>query len=321
MSAHLLEPKFVTAKAVVYRGRGAYVVISITERQVRAPRAGEVRIKVAAAAVNPTDILLRDPGLGELEPPLTPGMDAAGTIEAVGEDVQGFALGEEVMAVVSPMRIEGGAQAEFVVVPVASVVQKPPGVSFAEAATIPMNGLTALYALDIARLSPGEVLAVTGGAGWLAYQVIVLAKQNGLRVIADAKKEDFDLVRSYGADMVVERGDGFAEAFRREASSGIAALLDTALLGARTFSAIRDCGIYIPVRGATSIAGERGIRIEPVFVTEVLDRTDWLVLLAQSVMSGHLAPRVAAQYAPEDIAEAQRVLLAGGVRGRPVLVF
>jgi NADPH:quinone reductase-like Zn-dependent oxidoreductase len=86
------------------------------------------------------------------------------------------------------MRREGGAPATYIVVPSASVVHKPEGVTFAEAATVAMNGLTALYALDFTALSAGQTLAVSGGAGWLAYLTIVLAKLRGLRVIADAKR-------------------------------------------------------------------------------------------------------------------------------------
>ena len=77
----------VAGKAVTYAGRGGYDVIGTAERNVRAPKVGEVRIRVLAAAVNPTDILLRDPGLGDLDPPMTPGMDGAGIVDAVGSEI------------------------------------------------------------------------------------------------------------------------------------------------------------------------------------------------------------------------------------------
>lgn len=311
----------VSGLAVTYSGRGGYDVVGVTERSVRAPKSGEVRIRVAAAAVNPTDILLREPGYGNVLPPMTPGMDAAGVIEALGDGLTGLSVGDEVMAAVTPVRPEGGAQATYVVLPVASVVAKPSNVTLAEAATIPMNGLTALYALDHASLTAGQIFAVTGGAGWLAYQAIVLAKRAGLRVVADAKRDDFELVRSYGADVVVERGPGFASAIRTEVPDGVDALLDTALLAGKTFPAIKDGGIYIPVRGSIDDPSERGIVIRPVLVNEVLQRTDWLDTLRQLVESGTLQPRIASVFPPEQVAEAQRFLLSGGVRGRPVLLF
>jgi NADPH2:quinone reductase len=196
----------IRAQAVLYSGRGGYEVISVGERLVRPPEAGEIRIRVHAAAVNPTDVLLRDPGLGDLAAPMTPGMDVAGVVEAVGEGVIRLAPGDEIMAAVSPMRPEGGAQAAYLVAPAGWATPKPKGLSLVQAATLPMNGLTALYALDLAGLSPGQSLAVSGGAGWLAYQTIVIAKQRGLRVLADAKPDEIDRVRAYGADVVVERG-------------------------------------------------------------------------------------------------------------------
>ncbi len=321
MSADARNLSPISAKAVVYSGRGGYEVVSVADRAVRAPNAGEVRIRVVAAAVNPTDILLRDPGYADVPAPMTPGMDAAGVIESLGEGVTSFAVGDKVMAAVKPVRPEGGAQAALIVLPVASVVPKPSTASLVEAATIPMNGLTALYALDHASLKAGQTFAVTGGAGWLAYQAIVLAKQAGLRVVADAKRDDFELVRDYGADIVVERGDGFADAIRREVPDGVDAILDTALLAEKTFPAIRDGGIYIPVRGAIDVEGERGIVIKPVLVNEILHRTDWLDTLREHVEAGILKPRIAREFPIDDVAVAQRFLLSGGVRGRPVLVF
>lgn len=197
----------------------------------------------------------------------------------------------------------------------------PEGVSFAEASTLPMNGLTALRALELAALVKGQILAVSGGAGLLAHYAIAAAKWNGLKVIADAKPAEAELVRSYGADIVVERGPGFAEAIRRELPNGVDALLDTAVLAAKSFGAIRDGGIYIPVRGWGDKPSERGIEIKPVFVYEVFGRTEWLELLRDMVAAGQLKLRVAGEYAPEQTADAQRALEAGGLRGRPVILF
>jgi len=311
----------IRAKSIIYSGRGGFDVVSVGERSVRAPEANEIRIKVAAASASPTDILLRDPGYADAVLPMTPGMDASGVVESMGAGVTQFAIGDEVMAVVLPPRAEGGAQAAFIVIPAASAVRKPGNVTLVEASTVPMNGLTALYVLNLAALAPGQTLAVTGGAGWLAYMTIVIAKLRGLRVVADAQSTDFELVRGYGADIVVERGDGFKAAVRREVPEGVDALLDTALLAEKAFPAIGDGGLYIPVRGWNGAAAEREIRIQPVMVPEVLERTDWLEALREMVEAGHIVPRVSAKYTPEQIADAQHSLLAGGVRGRPVILF
>ena len=309
------------AKAILYTGRGGYDVVQVGSRDVRAPGPGEVRIDVKAAAVNVSDVLLRDPGYASTPPPWTPGWDAAGIVESVGPGVDGFRIGEEVIAIVLPFREEGGAQVAQIVVPVASVVRIPDGVTLQQASTLPMNGLTAEYALELAGLEPGQSLAVSGGAGLLAYYMIVLAKRRGLRVIADAKPSEVDLVRGYGADSVVARGDSFGDAVRAVEPNGVDALLDTAVLLEKAFPAIRNGGIYIPVRGWTGPPAERDIQIKPVFVSKVVARTDWLEELRDLVSSGAIELRVTGEYPPEQIVEAQRVITGGGVRGRPVIVF
>ena len=184
-----------------------------------------------------------------------------------------------------------------------------------------MNGLTALLALERAALGEGRTFAVSGGAGLLAYYTIALAKRQGLRVVADAKPTELALVRSYGADEVVERSDDFAAAVRRVVPDGADALLDTAVLGRKAFGAVRDGGTYIPVRGWGDEPGERGLSTRPMFVYEALERTDWLDLLRKAVEAGDIRLRVAREYPIDQVAAAQRVLEAGGLRGRPVIVF
>jgi NADPH:quinone reductase-like Zn-dependent oxidoreductase len=311
----------ISGKAVTYTGAGGYEVIKVVDRPVRPPEADEVRIQVKAAGVNPTDTLLRSAGGGDGTSLVIPGMDASGTIESIGAGVDRFTVGQEVMAALTPRRPDGGAQAEYIVVPAASVVPVPGGTSLHEAATLPMNGLTALGALQHAGLKPGQTFAVSGGAGLLAHYAIAAAKRQELKVIADAKPEEIDLVKGYGADVVVERGEGFVDAIRREVPEGVDALLDTALLGEKAFGAIRDGGTYIPVRGWKDKPSERGIEIKPIFVNTVLDRTDWLDELSDMVVAGEITLKVTGEYPPERTADAQRAIEAGGLRGRPVIVF
>lgn len=310
-------------RAVGISEPGGPEVLTVIDRDVREPGPEEVRIAVRAAAVNPTDIGLRRMGGGQLPPPWTPGMDAAGRVESLGPGVTRLTVGQEVMAAVAPRRPEGGAQAELVVVPAASVVPTPVGASLAQAATLPMNGLTALRGLELLDLSAGEWLLVSGGAGLLASYVIPLAARDGLRVIADARPEEQELVRDFGAEVVVPRGSGLLAAVRETAPHGVAALFDTALLGRSAFPAIRDGGQIAVVRGWDDGETERGIEVRPIWVRDVLERTDWLELLRRlaSASPGSLKLRVAGEYPPEEAAEAQRVMDAGGLRGRAVIVF
>jgi len=248
-------------------------------------------------------------------------MDAAGTVESVGAGVEHPSVGDEAMAALSPRRSEGGAQAALLVVPAASVVPVPRGATLEQAATLPMNGLTALHGLDLLGLVEGKTLAVTGGAGLLASYVIAIANDRGLRVLADASPEDEQLVRSFGADVVLPRGAELAAAVRQAVPEGVDAVFDTALLGRGMFPAIRDGGAIAVVRGWDGDDVEQGIRIQRVMVGTVLDRTDWLREARELAERGVLSLRVADTYPPERAADAQRRMEAGGLRGRAVIVF
>lgn len=309
-----------TARAVGIVRPGGLDVLEVVTRQVREPGNDEVRLRVEAAAVNPTDTLLRTHGDPNLEPPWIPGMDAAGTIETAGPGVRRLSVGERVMAAVSPGRPDGGAQSELIVVPAAWVVPIPDGATSEQAATLPMNGLTAQHSLELLTLRAGQTLAVSGGAGLLASYAIALAKKRGLRVVADARPEDEPLVESFGADVILPRGPDFPDRVRDETAGGADALLDTALLGAAAFPAVRDGGAMAVVRGWSGEEPER-IRICSVRVRTVLDRTDWLDELRILASRGDLRLRVTQTYPPERVAEAHRVMESGGIRGRGVIVF
>ena len=294
---------------------------SVVERDVRAPGPGEVRIAVKAAAVNPTDAGVRERGIEGVDPPWVPGADAAGIVESVGDGVERVTAGDDAMAIVSPRRPEGGGQAELVVVPAASVVRAPADMSLVEAATIPMNGMTTLLALDELGLGAGETLGVSGGAGFLASFVIACAKARGLRVVADAKPADEELVRGFGADVVLPRGEGFPAAVREAVPDGVDGFVDTALLYDAAFPAIRDGGGIVTVRGWRGGDSERGIAVHPVLVYGVVERTDWLEEVRTLAVQGVFRARVAATFPPERAAEAQALMDAGGLRGRAVIVF
>jgi len=276
-------------------------------------------VAIKACGVCHTDLHYREGGIND-DFPFLLGHEAAGVVESVGDGVDRLAPGDAVMSAVMPRRPEGGAQSELLVVPAASVVPLPAGSDAGAASTLPMNGLTALLALELLDLADGATLAVTGGAGLLASYVIPLARERGVRVLADAGPADEALVTGFGAE-VVARGDGFADAVRDAAPDGVDGLVDTALLGRAAFGAIRDGGAMAVVRGWDGSQTERGIEIRPVAVRTVLERTDWLDLLRERAGDGRLTLRVAAEYPPEQAADAHRAMEAGGLRGRGVIVF
>lgn len=285
---------------------------------------GEVRIRVRAAAVNPTDTALRAGLYAErlrgYEPPYVPGMDVAGEIDGVGDDVPDeFRVGDRVMAIVVPEGAHGG-YSESIVLPYRSVAPVPAGADFPAAASLPMNGLTARLALDLLALQPGQVLGVTGAAGAFGGYVVQLAKADGLRVIADAADKDRELVRSLGADVVVQRGDDVAQRFREVEPDGVHAVADGAVQNELVLPAVRDGGSIATVRGFTA-DGERGVDYRPVFVRDYQLERDKLDRLRQQVEEGEVSLRVARTFPAERAAEAHRALEAGGVRGRLVLEF
>lgn len=283
---------------------------------------GRIRIRNHAATVNPTDTWVRNGGRAdaqkEFEPPFVPGMEAAGIVDEIGEETEtDLRIGDAVMAIVVP-RGSRGAYAEQVVVPPQSVARIPEGATLVEAATLPMNGLTARLALDLLALQPGQTLAVTGAAGAFGGYVVQLAKADGLRVIADASDADTELVRSFGADDLVPRGDDVAERIRAIVPGGVDGLADGALLHRKAFPAIRDGGGLAAVRTFPG-DGERGIAVHPIWVREYAYEHDKLDRLRRQVEDGVLTLRVNRTFSADQAAEAHRLLEAGGIRGRLVI--
>jgi NADPH:quinone reductase-like Zn-dependent oxidoreductase len=304
---------------VEYGGPEALQIFEVPE-----PHAGpgQVRIRVHAAAVNPTDTLVRNGSRAEAQKeftaPYVPGMDAAGVLDEIGADVDtDLAIGDQVMAVVVP-RGSHGAYSEMVVVPIESVARVPAGSSLVEAATLPMNGLTARLALDLLALQPGQTVAVTGAAGAFGGYVVQVAKADGLRVIADASPADTALVKALGADEVVARGDDVADRIRALVPGGADGLADGALLNAKALWAVRDGGGLAAARGV-SYDTERGITIHPVWIREYAREQAKLDRLRQQVESGAITLRVAGTFTPETAGDAHRQLEAGGTRGRLVI--
>ncbi|MDE0781401.1 MAG: NADP-dependent oxidoreductase [Alphaproteobacteria bacterium] len=285
---------------------------------------GQVRVQVRAAAVSPTDTMARNGSRAEQQkldpPPYVPGMDAAGTVDEVGDDVStGVQIGDSVMAMVVP-HASHGAYREQIVLDARAVVPAPAGSTHVEACTLPMNGLTARLSLDLLGLLPGQTLAVTGSAGAYGGYVIQLAKTEGLTVIADASEADENLITSLGADIIVRRGDDVAARIREHFPDGVDGLADGAVQNELVIPAVRDGGSFTAVRG---FKGEplRGITFTATWVRTYDGEFEKLDRLRQLVESGDLTLRVADTYPPEQAAETHRRLEAGGTRGRLVIEF
>ena len=304
---------------------GGPEVLRVFEVPEPEPEAGEVRIRVHAAAVNPTDTGFRsgasrrrlEGGPG----PYVPGMDAAGVVDAIGPDTNtSLRVGDRVVALVVPYGPRGGAYAEQIVVPAASAVPAPEGADFAQASSFLMNALTARLALDELGIPRGGTVAVTGAAGALGGFSIQLAKADGLTVVADASLADEVLVAGLGADSVVRRGDDAASRIRAVVPDGVDGVIDGAMLHAHVLPAVRDGGGLAVIRGWEGPSA-REISLHQIWVRTVATDTNRMTALRDQAEAGTITMRVADVLPADQAADAHRRLEAGGVRGRIVLDF
>ena len=285
---------------------------------------GQIRIRNFAASVNPVDVSVRNGSMAQMQkvnpPPYIPGMDAAGIIDQIGEDVKtDLKVGDSVMAMVVPNG-DHGAYKENIVLDQNAVVKAPKNTTHIQASTLPMNSLTARLSLDLLDLSKGQVLAVTGSPGAYGGFVVQLAKADGLTVIADSNDSDRSLLESLGVDIIISRGEGFAERIRQEFPDGVDGIADGALLNDAAIEAVKDSGSFTSVRGFKG-EPQRDIDFTATWVTAYDCKKDNLETLCKQAESGVLTLRVADSVKMENAAEAHKKLEAGGTRGRMIIEF
>lgn len=187
-------------RAVVYTKSGSASVLELVERDVAEPGAGEVRVRIVRAGVNPTDWKFRS---GALAPPafpeIVPGQDGSGVIDAVGAGVTEFAVGDRVWTMLAQHNRPGGTAQEYVVLPVTNVVMLPDTASYDVGASLGVPAVTAHRALSTsehgpARLAPGALAGATvlvaGGAGAVGNAAIQLARWAGATVISTVSSEE-----------------------------------------------------------------------------------------------------------------------------------
>ena len=192
-------------KAAIVTRSGPPDVLVIEEVPQPKPGAHEVLVRVAAAGVGPWDALIRE-GKSEVTPPppLTPGSDLSGIIEAVGSGVTDWKVGDEVYGVTNPQFC--GAYAEFAVASASMIARKPEKLTHVEAASVPVVAVTAWQMLfDYAQLQPGQTALVLGGAGNVGAYAVQIAAESKIRVIATAGANDLEFVRSLGAEKAIDR--------------------------------------------------------------------------------------------------------------------
>lgn len=311
-----------TMAAVVATAWGGPEVLEIQRLPIPTPQAGEVRVRVAATGVNPVDAKTRASG-GLLarkgtEPPVVLGWDVSGTVDAVGEGVGRFHVGDEVFGLVRFPRV-GAAYAEYVCVPEEQLAAKPTTVDHVQAASTPMVGLTVIQGLRACEvpLEGATVLihAAAGGTGSMAVQI---AKARGARVAGTASSANQDLLRALGVDVPIDYTQQ-----RFEDLIGDVDVVWDSLGGetqARSWAVMRPgaamvCITRPPREGE---AEEHGMRAVPVLVrASGPDMMELAGLLQAEV----IRPVVGTTMTLAEVAEAHAALELGHARGKTVLTI
>jgi NADPH:quinone reductase-like Zn-dependent oxidoreductase len=288
---------------------GAPDVLRAAERPNPEPGPGEEVVLIRATTVNPTDLSTRDGSrrsrMPDLEPPFVLGWDLAGELLSTGARVVGM---------IPFVQIGGrvGAYAERAAVDPAWLAPLPDGVPFEEAATLPLNALTARQALDLLGLVAGDTLLVTGASGGVGGFAVQLAAADSLRVIAVAGRDDEDWVASLGAHEVLARD---ADLGAIELVDGV---LDAVPIGpAASTGALREGGTAVFTRPPDPPDPDRALRFETVLVQP---DAPLLTELAQQLAAAALRTRVAQVLPLEEAARGHELAEAGRLRGKVVLV-
>jgi NADPH:quinone reductase len=307
-------------RAAVYRSLGGPDVVEVAEVDKPVPGLSEIRIKVQAAALNPTDVAAWSGGFFPAPPEGSTyglGWDIAGVVDAVGPGAH-WTPGQPVIALSYGLPLGlNRAQAEYVVVPPHAIAAAPAGVDPVHAATIPLNGLTAAQSVELLGIQAGQTVLITGAEGAVGGYAVQLAKRRGAVVIASDLSPDGEFATKVaGADVYVPASQAPAETVREVRPEGVDAVLDTAMLGQAVIGAVADGGRFVTTRIDALPRAERGIRVR---LTQVGPDGAMLTTLSDLAAAGDLALRVAETYPLQEAATAYARLQAGGLRGRVVL--
>ncbi|MEP7181810.1 MAG: NAD(P)-dependent alcohol dehydrogenase [Betaproteobacteria bacterium] len=316
-------------RALRYDAFGPPDVLRIADVAEPSPAAGEVKVRVHAAGLNPLDWKVRTGHLRYLpvldRPPRGIGVEFAGEIVGVGGGTMGRFPGQRVFGSLVPFRRQG-AVAEYVCANIAHIATIPDAITFQQAAALPIAGGTALQALvDHAHLAPGQRVLITAAAGGVGHYAVQLAKHLGANVTAVCGPANVDFVRTLGADAVVDythedftrRDERFDVVF--DAAGGTGYFASRAVLA--------PAGVFVDT-SPSAAAVVKSVLAHVVTGVSGGQRAIGLVLRADGAMwerlatlaaDGVLVPHLARVIALEDVADAQRAMETGHGRGKIVV--
>ncbi|MFC9679214.1 NADP-dependent oxidoreductase [Streptomyces sp. NPDC056948] len=304
-------------KAVQYQSFGGPEVLEVAEVPDPKMFADLVLVRIEAAALNPADLAFQS---GAADPlvdsffPVTPGWDVSGVIEQAGAATTGFRPGDEVIGFVRGQAMHYGTYAEKIAAEPRQLVRKPRNLSWAQAAGLPVAGLTAYQAIVRSlEVTAGDTVLVHGAAGGVGHLAVQIAVARGARVIGTGSEASEEFIASLGATPV-RYGDELVEQVRKIAPDGVDAVLDTA--GRGSLSTTKD----IAALGARVASITRSTTEYPgtIDVYLYLDGDD-LTRLVELAEEGKLTVHIDRAFPLDQAAQAQQLLAGGHVRGKVVL--
>jgi NADPH:quinone reductase-like Zn-dependent oxidoreductase len=294
----------------------------LVELPVPEPQAGEVRVKVAAASVNGFDLSVaagHTKAYLEHRYPLVLGKDFAGTVDDVGPDTDGFAVGDRVFGTVTKDFLGDGSFAEYVIVPVQlGIAHLPEKVSFVDGAALGLAGAAAYAALDAARIDADTSVLVVGATGGVGLQVVQLAAAAGATVAATSGTEaEAELLRNLGAAAIIDRTGDVVEQAREVFPDGADVIIHLAG-GPEVAAAARDGGMLVStiVFDPAQVPSDT-VKLAPVMANPT---PELLAQIADAQVAGHTGTVIQQTYRPEELSDAFAAF-AGGTVGKIVLVI
>ncbi|GAA1880856.1 NADP-dependent oxidoreductase [Streptantibioticus ferralitis] len=212
-------------KAVRFTEYGGIDVLKVVDVERPSPGRGQLLVKVVAAGINPGEAKIREGLLHDRWPATFPsgqGSDLAGTVEEVGEGVEGFAPGDEVIGFTN----RRASHAEYVLVEDTELIHRPAGVSWEQGGSLFVAGTTAYAAVRAVALAPGDTVVVSGAAGGVGSLAVQLARQAGVTVIGLASEPNHPWLTDHGA-IPVTYGEGVADRIRAASGGRVDAFIDT----------------------------------------------------------------------------------------------
>jgi NADPH:quinone reductase-like Zn-dependent oxidoreductase len=310
----------ITMKAVRFHEFGGPEVLRYEDVEKPVASEGHVLLRVAGSAFNPADNGIRGGTLPfPVALPHVPGYDVSGVVEALGDGVTGFEVGDAVVGFL-PM-VESGSAAEYVVAPASVLALAPVSIPLADAAALPSVALTAWQSLfDDAQLASGQRLLITGAGGAVGAYAIQLAKHAGAYVIATASPRSRDAVAANGADEVI---DHTASTVLGSVIEPVDVLLNLAPISPEEFAdlvvLVRDGGVVVATTAWMTTPGDdkRDVRAVGVFVRADVEQLAQIVAL---VDSGDVRVDVAQRVPLSGLPAIHAQSAAGELRGKVVAV-